>query len=326
VKKLILIWLVYVISFIIASIVVGLSGIVELRAITDLLILAFVFLTPWLSRYWSIVYHVNIKWLLVSFSCIIALNVIEHFPGNFGRKASMQVKVHLPLILLVLDILYCKLIERAFLEHKNNINGQAAMSGGYIWFMESLRFECFLALYLGWKNKTVTDNEFLMNAINSLIGEILTHSGVRESLEDWLNRKANFRDWKPRVPHVRECFSSIRSILELVIPAVFLSILSFVELWRDYIVVIEDDAKSELRFFASAIIFGHILEISGVYYFLEAVAKVLCLLLKKVTGYHQISIVGSLGWYNIFLWVTALVLLSNVIEAHYRWAVLEIGN
>merc|ERR1719204_891512 len=103
----------------------------------------------------------------------------------------------------------------------------------YIWHMEASRFDCFLALYLGWKNKTVAFQDVFFNAICSILSEIWTHSGIREAGEKWLDEKVPFKVVSAEFQqNIRMCFSSIRAILEWVLPAISLSIVYLIGLCR----------------------------------------------------------------------------------------------
>jgi len=255
----------------------------------------------------------------------MATNVMGNFP-RYGGEYITVVQVCLPLILAVLDLLCCKILERSFSKHKDNINGQAMLSGLYIWQMEASRFDCFVALYLSWKEKTRTSRDVFLNSVCSVLGEIWTHSGIRDRGEELWDSNVSILSLKPAFPQIRDSFSSIRAILEWVIPALTLIVISFLELCRDYIAVTDDDFRSQLYFFTTARVFEHIWEILGAYYLVEVISKLLCWLLSKKTGYREISVVGSLGWSSIFSWGVALVLSQDAGFKGFLWTAFSDVN
>merc|ERR1719419_1777989 len=121
--------------------------------------------------------------------------------------------------------------------------------------MEVLRFDCFISLFLKWLSYKVPFRDVFLNAFFSVLGEVWTHTGIREALGNRLERKWGFKGLKSDFPQIRNIYGSIRNILEWVIPTVGCSILCFIELRRDYIMVPENEINTQVYFFTSARVF-----------------------------------------------------------------------
>jgi len=307
-KKLIAIWLISLCLYVLARTVAQGSYYIFL---TLYCIAIPIVLSPKVLRYLSVEYQISPRGWFVWVICMIVTNVIVAFPKYGGRYVN-TVQVLLPLLLTGLDYFACWSVELSFTKWKHNLNGQAILMALYIWRMETTRFDCFIALFLGWKSGTVPLRDVILNAIFSILGEIWTHTGIREVGENWLKRNVGCINLKSDFPEIRDIFSSIRAILEWVIPAISLSVLCLLELRRDYVAVPEDDFVIQLLFFTSVRLFQHMFEIVLVYYFVEMISLVLCWLIAKMTGYELKSILGALGWSSIISMGVGVVSLQDV--------------
>jgi len=244
---------------------------------------------------------------------VLATTVIASIP-KFGGQYLNTLQVFYPLILTGLDFFACKAVELCFNEYRHNLDGQAMLMSLYIWRMEVARFDCFTALILGWNRGTVPLRDVLLNAFCSLIGEIWTHSGIREAGIDLFSRKVGCAYYlKSEFPEIIECFSSIRAILEWAVPATASNILCLLELRREYVTVPDDDIAIQIYFFTSVKLFRHVFEIILIYYLVELLSLVLCWLIrKKATHYEEMSVLGSLSWSSILSLVVGVVSLQDV--------------
>jgi len=261
-------------------------------------------------RRMSIEYHIDLRWYFAWLICMVVITVIAAFP-TYGGSYVTTVQVLFPLVLTGLDSLTRKSVDLCFREYRHKTDGQAMLIALYIWRMEVSRFDCFIALFLGWKSGTVPLRDVIANAGLSILGEIWTHSGIREVGEKWLELKMGCILLKSDFP-VRQMFASFRMVLEWVLPAISFSILCLLELRRDYLVVPDDDIVIQLQFFTSVRLYHHLVEIVLTYYFLEIVSLVLCCLIAKKAGYAQKSVVGTLGWHSIISLGFGLVALEDV--------------
>jgi len=250
---------------------------------------------------------------------MILTNVIASFPV-YGGSYVTTVQVLFPLILIGLDIFAHKSVQLCFSEYRYKIHGQAMLIALYIWRMEVTRFDCFIALFLKWKSGTAPIRDVILNAVFSILGEIWTHSGLREVGEDCLVRNMGCTALKPNFPQIRHIFCSFRKVLEWVLPAISLCILCLLELRRDYLVVRDDEILIQLLFFTSVRLYHHLFEIMLAYYFVEMVCLVLCWLIAKKTGYTPKSIQGTFDWNSLISLGVGVVSLQDVNFNRMYWS------
>jgi len=307
-KKIITIWLISVSLYVLARIVAQGSYHIFL---TLYCIAIPIVLSQKVLGYFSVGYQMSPRGWFVWVICMIVTNVLSAFP-RYGGVYVNTVQVFFPLLLTGLDYFACWSVELSFTKYRYNLDGQAILMALYIWRMETTRFDCFIALFLGWKSETVPLRDVILNAIFSILGEIWTHTGIHKVCEDWLDRHLGCINLKSDFPEIRDIFSSIRAVLEWVIPAISLGVLCLLELRRDYVAVPKDDFVIQLLFFTSVRLFQHMFEIVRVYYCVEMISLVLCWLIAKMTDYEQKSILGALGWSSIMSLGVGIVSLQDV--------------
>jgi len=269
----------------------------------------------------SVEYLINLKWWSGWLICMIVTNMLAAFPTYGGRYVTI-VQILFPLILAGLDIFARKTVQLSFNEYRYKTDGVAMLMALYIWRMEVSRFDCFIALFLGWKSGSVPLQDVILNSVFSILGEIWTHSGIREMGGEYLELYTGSTLLKSDFPEIRHIFSSIRAVLEWVIPAITFSILSLLELRRDYVVVPDDNVVIQLLFFTSVRLFQHLFEIILAYYFVEMISLALVWLITKKTGYAPLSILGTIGWHSIVLLGVGVVLLQDVTFTFKFWSAL----
>jgi len=316
-KKLAIIWLVAIFIFISAKQVWDMTRSISIFLIVYMYAIITVFTL--ILRYWSIECQVACRWLYLLAACIIGTTTINAFP-HYGGKWVTQVQVFLPIILTCLDTFACKATALAFKGYRDNYTGQAICIGLYIWHMEAARFDCFLALYLGWKSSFLKFQDVCLNILFSVLGEIWTHTGIRDALEDWFDTKLRFIQLKSDFPEIRTIFSSVRCMIEWALPAMTLFIVCLLELYRDYIPVTDDDIRNQLHFFTSVRLFDYIFEIALVYYSVEVISLLLCRFISNLMDYKEISLVGSLSWSRILLLGVYLVLSQDIGFRGFMWS------
>jgi len=318
IKKLIAIWLVEVFLYIIARTIEGMTK-SRFRVFLTIYCLGNpIVLSRKVLRYMSVEYVISVKWWSLWLLVMVTTTMVNSFP-SYGGKYKNQVQVYLPLILTGLDSLACKAVELSFYDYRNNLDGQAMLISLYIWRMEVARFDCFTALILGYYSETVPLQDVLLNAFFSVIGEIWTHTGMREAGIEWFSREVGLVK-QSDFPEMRVFFGSIRNILEWAVPAITSSILCLLELRREYMIVPEDETVIQIYFFTSVKLFRHMFQSILVYYFVELISLGLCWLIKMWTGYKEMSVLASLGWSSILSLIVGVISLQDVGYISKYWS------
>jgi len=165
---------------------------------------------------------------------------------------------------------------------------------------ESLRFGSFLALYIGYKKKVKELTEILLSIVFTVLGEIWSHSGIRKVGQKWLGQRIWFINEEHDL-HVFMGISSIRQILEFVIPFGALGNLYTVNMLRSCIPIADIDVYNQITFFTSSRLLVDIWEVLAVYYSVEVVAILLCWVIAKWTSYIEISGLANLKSFEICL-------------------------
>jgi len=315
-------WLVSIFLYAIATIVYGM---IENRPVFIAINLLFnpLYSGKILKSVFGIQWLLGRRWLVAWLGCMTMVYFTALIPGYFGSSVTQVVQVWLPLMLTVLDIFLCKVITKCFNEYKYNKKGQALLILVYIWHMEVVRFDCFISLCLQWLENKVPFQDVFLNSFFSILGEIWTHSGIRDLIGCWIERTFGSRILKSDFPEIRMIYSSSRSILELVIPGVGFSTLCFIELSRDYIMVPKDEIYTQMYFFTSAKLFKHIFPLMLGYYSVEVVSFIMCSGIKKVTGYEQKSIIETLGWNSIFKLGFGVIFLDDCRFVTKLWCAIN---
>jgi len=304
-------WLVSIFLYAIATIV---DGMIENRPvfIAINLLLNPLYSGKILKKFFGIQWLLACRWLVAWLGCMVIVYFTALIPGYFGSSVAQVIQVWLPLMLTVLDIFLCKVITKCFDGYRYNKKGQALLILVYIWHMEVVRFDCFISLFLQWLDNKVPFQDVFFNAFFSILGEIWTHSGIRELLGCWIQLKYESRILRSDFPEIRMIYSSARSVLELVIPGVGFSTLCFIELSRDYIMVPKDEIYTQMYFFTSAKLYKKMFLIIMLgYYSVEVISLIMCSAVKKVTHYEQKSVLGTLEWHSIFKLGFGVILLDD---------------
>jgi len=307
--KLITVWLVAICVYALAYVVSNMMK--SMFVLIAMNVIGFSLCLTKIKGFLSIKFRLRPKWFLVWILGMVLLAFTALIPVWFGSSVTQILQVLLPLILSGFDIFLCYAITQCFNEYRYNKRGQAIMILTYIWHMELTRFDCFISLFLQWLSKKVPFRDVFLNSLFSVLGEIWTHTGIREALGNKLERRWGFKGLKSNFPQIRNSYGSIRNILEWVIPTVGCSTLCFIELRRDYIMVPEDEINTQVYFFTSARVFQNIIPIMIGYYSVEVISVIICSAIKNVTGYKEKSVIGTLGWYSILRLGFGVVLLDD---------------
>jgi len=191
--------------------------------------------------------------------------------------------------------------------------------------MESIRFSCFLSLYRGYKNGTGSFWGLLLNSVFSIVAEVWAHTGTHELAEEWLDRKFSCNHFRCQFPEIRQCLSSVRSILEWCIPAEQFVAINLLEWCRDYVAVSDDNELNELYFFSSIRLLDGLEEAILVYYGIEILSKIVCHFVRKFTSYHQISVLGTLGLTGVLAWCTTVAIRIDCAFNGIFWSTVDVG-
>jgi hypothetical protein len=278
--------------------------------------------SPPVYRVLSIDYRADIKWVAVILFWVMLSGTLCVFPA-YGGKHVKLVKVFLPILITASDVVFSKITERAYSEYRKNRKGPFFFVGMYIWRMESTRFACFHSLYHGYKNGTGSYEDVLLNSIFSIVAEVWAHTGIHELVEVWLDRKFQCFNLKCQFPEIRLCLSSVRAIMEWVIPVVHFFGINLLEWCRDYIAVPDDDELSELYFFSSFRLLESLWEVILFYYLIETISKIVCSFVRRFTGYQQLSVLETLGVTGILAWCAAMVIRIDCSLNGIFWSTVD---
>jgi len=98
------------------------------------------------------------------------------------------------------------------------------------------------------------------------------------------------------------------------------------ELFREYIVVPEQDIIIQIYFFTSVGLFHDIFSIMAGYYFVEVISFIICFFIRKVTGYEQMSLLGTLKFSSVLPLGVATVLYEDPRFILKLWSAMTYRN
>merc|ERR1719427_2632245 len=105
-----------------------------------------------------------------------------------------QIIAFFPIVLTALQIIFSKGMEICFADHRENHLGMTFLMTAFLFMGENIRFGSFLALYIGYKNNVKKLTDVFLSIALTIIGELYSHSGLREVGQNWLGKRISFID------------------------------------------------------------------------------------------------------------------------------------
>jgi len=269
------------------------------------------------ERYTSIKFQVSFKWLSGVFTLILVNVLLSMSPQLFANTVN-KIIAFLPIVVTALQIIFSKFMIICFADHRENHMGMAFLITAFLFNAESIRLGSFLALYIGYKKNVKKLSEVLLNMALSLIGELHSHSGLREVGEKWLGKRIWFIDEEVRIPEVRWCMNSMRQIFEWVTPVCALNFLFIYNFIGCYPLFENAVFQTQANLFTTKKLLNDIWELLAIYYGLELVSLLLCRLIAKWISHKEISALGTLEYSRIYLLTIEVIVISpGVLPIYY---------
>merc|ERR1719419_14259 len=182
---------------------------------------------------------------------------------------------------------------------------------------EGIRFGSFLALYIGYKYNVKSLGSLLLSIAFSITGEIWSHSGIREVGQKWAGKRIWFLSEDDAFPEVIWSISSIRQVVEWIIPFTVLSNFFALNSLNSCIPIVDKDIVNQIRFFTSQRLPQDFCEVVACYYTIELLSMQLCRLIVRWTSHLQFSAIGSLEFSQIILLGVLIFVISPTIDPVY---------
>jgi len=257
----------------------------------------------------SIQFQFNFKWYTFIYG-LIHLNFFCCWMAYIAPLLVNTVIVYIPLILTATEIIFAKVMEFGFATHRQNQLAMSYLMLLFLYFGEAVRFGSFLALYIGWKHGMKEFSEVALSIVFSIFGELHSHSGIREVVQEWLRKRILFLKIIDNFPEARYNMSSIREVLEWVLPFNVVSYIFVLNYTRKCMPVSNVHILNQIFFFTSKRLIKDIGEVLLCYYCTESIALLLCNFVKKFTSFKETSAFGSLKTSEIVTLTLAVFLAS----------------
>jgi len=252
-------------------------------------------LTKALSMEWEI----SFKWIPALQLCKAMVFILSGVPLVIGCHTIANTAAYVPMIMLVIEFIFNKILHKMFGEYPENDLGLFYTMAYLTYPMELIRFMSFTCLLIEYTKYDAPIMSLAMNVSFSIIGEIYTHTHIwllcNNELEVWRHGKRldSFLE-------IKEYYSSIRSCLEYVCPMFYLFNILFANACR-YHVPIMDVGWNYVYFRSSKGLLINIWRILGWYYLMELTSEVICWVIVRLCSYHRVSAIGQLKWTFLFV-------------------------
>jgi len=255
-------------------------------------------------------FQFNFKWYTFIYGLILVNLFFCQIPF-LAPQLLNKIIVYFPLILTATEIIFSKVMELGFATHRHNQLAMSFLMILFLYFGEAVRFGSFLALYIGWRHGLKEFSDVAWSIVFSIIGELFSHSGIREVAQEWLRKNISFLKKLDSFPEVRYNMSSIRQVLEWVLPINVVSYLFVLNQTRRCMPVSNVDIINQIIFFTSKTLFKDVWEVLLCYYCTEFIAMLLCKFVGRYTSFKEISAFGSLKTSGIVT-LTLTVFLASL--------------
>jgi len=257
----------------------------------------------------SIKWQFTFKW----FPCLLAVycvNVMLSQMSYVFVEIFNKIIVYIPLILTANEYIFSEVMCKSFNGHRGNHFGMTMWITMVLFVSEGVRFGSFLALYIGWKNNVTSLDDLLLNIGFSILGEMYSRGGIRDIVKKCLGQRIWFIKQVDDFPEVIWAISSIRQILELVVPATIITNPFVYDTLRKCQPVYDVSLWNQILFFTSIRLSNDIWDFLACYYFAELIAWLLCRLVAKWTSYKESSALRNLKFYEFCLLAFMVFLVS----------------
>jgi len=261
-------------------------------------------------------WQLNFKWfppLLV----VMSVNVFLCMMAQNNFALFDKIIAYIPLLLIASELLFSCVLRKCFKKNRDNLQGMVLLISTFLFMSEGIRFGSFLALYIGYKKNVRRLDSLLMSIAFSIAGEIWSHSGIREVGWKWAGKRIWFLSEDDAFPAVIWGISSIRLVLEWIIPLTVLSNFFVINSLNSCIPIIEEDITNQIRFFTSHKLPKDFCEVIACYYCVELLSLLLCRLIVKWTSHLQFSAIGSLDFSKIIILGVLIFFLSPTVDPIY---------
>lgn len=251
-----------------------------------------------LTKTLSIEWRVNFKWIPALQCCKAVVFILCGITVQVDRLIIADVVMYIPLVLIVIEYIFKKVLEKTFHEYRENVLGLTYSIAHVAYPMELLRFISFVSLYIEYMVFDAPIVYMVMNGLFSITGEIYTHTHL------WLvcNNELEVRIYGKRLesfPEVFEYYSSLRSCLEYVSPMFYTFHILFANMCRYHIPQM-GQKMNYLYFHSTKGLLEDIWQILGVFYLFELAAELICWVIVKLFSYNRVSAIGRLKWPFLF--------------------------
>jgi len=250
-----------------------------------------------LSRFLKLKWSINVYLLPLLWMCWHIVMMIFYLPTLLERNILKDTLVYVPLMTMTIEFIFSNELHYMFKEHGDNTFGLALSIAYSLYLLELLRSICFVLLWFGGSDAQIEDKA--LNVLFSIIGELYTHTSIWHSC----NNEIEMRFWERRVDEFKiimhDSFSSIRTVVEYLVPVVVAANILLLSYFSDRFQGIGEVVSVEYLK-ANNRVKDEIWNILGVYYFVEFISEALCWAINKLSSYQRVSIIGNLNCSKLF--------------------------
>jgi len=273
---------------------------------------AMVLIVGFLLQHFAIIqWQLNFKWFPPLWGFMF-VNLLICIVSRNNFALFSRIIAYIPLLLSANEWIFSYMLSYCFWDYRDNLQGMTLLISTFLFMSEGIRFGSFLALYIGYKKSIRSLGSLFMSIAFSIAGEMWSHSGIREIGQKWAGKRIWFISEEDAFPDVIWSMSSIRQIIEWMIPFTVFSNFFLTNSLISCIPVVDNDIKNQIRFFTIQKLPEDFCEVVACYYCVELLSMLLCRLLLKWTSHLQFSAMGSLGFYKIILVGAQIFFLSPV--------------
>jgi len=269
-----------------------------------------------IEHFTSIQWQLNFQWYPPLW-VVMSVNVFLCMMSQNDFMLYDRIIAYVPLLLSATELLFSHVLSLCFKKNRDNLHGMAFLISTFLFMSEGIRFGSFLALYIGYKKNVRGLGSLLMSIAFSIAGEIWSHSGIREIGLKWAGKWIWFISGEDAFPDVIWSISSIRQVLEWIIPFSVLSYFFVLNTLNSCIPVIDDHITNQIRLFTSKKLPEDFCGVIACYYCVELLSLLLCRLIVKWTSHLQFSAMGSLDSFKIFLLGLLIFLITPTVDPIY---------
>jgi len=262
-----------------------------------------------LVKMFGLKWHINVRWVPALFFCNICVCIICRMPRVSSLETLEQIVVYIPLLFTFIEWAFLEVLCRLLNGYENN---DMASTFSMAFMTLPMEFSRFISFVVIWKKHRdgAPPHRAIFYFLSTLAGDIYSHTQVYLLIKNEIDMRLYGR--RRESSKHRYYFSSIRTYLEFVAPAVFAIYVSFAYIFDCHMRIM--GSSPNFTYQANITEIANLRIIVFVYYFLELMEECICHLIRMHSEFQHLSAIGNLKCRALFMMIVYVGIQHTIIS------------